>query len=81
MSTLHLHGWNGTDMQSCSCCITLWTPHGHIIDHIDIEPEVLEEIKEKLTTYYNNYYLKTIFCSTKYQNNLFGIHFRIIKDK
>ena len=41
----------------------VWTPHRHVIDHLDFEPKLWEDMKDKIATYYDKYYLRTIFAS------------------
>ena len=39
----------------------VWTPHGYIIDYIDFDSNRWYLLKLELVSYYNNYYLKTVF--------------------
>lgn len=39
----------------------VWTPHGFVIDHMLFDQERWYTLKLDLVSYYNNYYLKTIF--------------------
>ena len=39
----------------------VWTPHGYIIDHLDFDSEMWYLMKLELVSYYQQYYLKTVF--------------------
>ena len=39
----------------------IWTPHGFVIDHIDFDGNKWFLLKLELVSYYQKYYLKTIF--------------------
>ena len=39
----------------------VWTPHGHIVEHINFDSECWTIMKEKIAKYYDEYYLTTIF--------------------
>ena len=43
------------------CYFMVWTPHGYIIDHLDFDRQKWYIIKHELVTYYQQYYLRTIF--------------------
>ena len=39
----------------------VWTPHGYVVDHICFDCNNWYLLKLELVSYYNNYYLKTIY--------------------
>ena len=39
----------------------VWTPHGHMIEHILFDDKLWTEMKQKLVSYYEQFYLPTIY--------------------